>query len=195
MKVWKLCLRLLKADSKMRILTCDPQTEIIGQTVLSFVDNVQADEIQPYLVKYGLEHIQPELWYPAKKQLDMMNDMAREVNLSSNLVAIGMAIVEKMLLPPEMETAPLANILLGWDGLYHMQHRGGEIGYVKTERISDTHYTTTHRHIYPDDMTYGLAYGMARRWLPSTTRFTVKYDENIPNRDNGGDVTVIHVEW
>jgi len=179
----------------MRILTCDPETEIIGQTVMSFVDNIQSEDVQPYLIKYGLENIQPDQWYPAKRQLDMMNDMAQGANLSSNLVAIGMALIENMLLPPGMDKAPLSAVLLGWDELYRMQHRGGQIGYVKTDRISDTHYTTTHHHIYPDDMTYGLAYGMARRWLPPSTRFKVFYDPDIPNMDNGGDVTIIHVEW
>jgi hypothetical protein len=44
-------------------------------------------------------------------------------------------------------------------------------------------------------MTYGMAYGMAKRWLPRGTHFSVRYDPNIPNMDNGGEVTIIHVKW
>jgi len=79
--------------------------------------------------------------------------------------------------------------------LYYLQYRGGDIGYVKTDKIADTHLTTTHIHLYPDDFTYGLAYGMARHWLPSDTRFKVYYDEKVPRRDMSGDVTIIHVAW
>jgi len=51
----------------MRNLACDPQTEMIGQTGLSFVDNLQAEEVEPYLVKYGLTDVKPEQWYQALK--------------------------------------------------------------------------------------------------------------------------------
>ncbi len=179
----------------MRHLTCDPKTEVIGQTVLSFIDNVQADEIRPYLAKHGLADIKPDVWYPCHLWLDVMNDLAKETNLSSNLVAIGMGVVDKMLVPPEMEKLTVGDILMGWNDLYHLQHRNGEIGYVKTEKVSDTHYKTIHLHLYPDDFTYGIAYGMAKRWLPKGTRFTVKYDPDVPALDKGGNLTIIHVSW
>ena len=54
------------------------------------------------------------------------------------------------------------------------------------------HSTTT-----PDDMSYGLLYAYARRFLPPGTQFTVYYDPDIPARDYGGDreETIIHIEW
>lgn len=184
----------------MRHLSCDPGMELIGQAALSFINNVQSSEIHPYLVKYGLTNVQPDQWYPASKIMDLMNDMAHGTNLTSNLVAIGMEIATNMVMPPEMEHAPLVAILEAWDVLYHMQHRnlvnpGVDIGYVKLEKVTENHYTTIHRHLYPDDMTYGLAYGMAKRFLPKGTHFKVKYDSEAPNRDQGGSVTIIHIMW
>jgi len=42
--------------------------------------------------------------------MNLMAAMAQGANLSSNLVAIGMAIVDKMLIPPDMDKAPLSDI-------------------------------------------------------------------------------------
>jgi len=184
----------------MRTLSCDPGMEMVGQAMLSFIDNVQTDDIQPYLAKHGLKNIRPDQWYPASKLMDLMNDMAAGTNLSSNLVAIGMQMSTNMVMPPDMEHAPLSVILEAWDVLYHLQHRNLknpniDIGYVKAQKVTDTHYTTIHKHLYPDDFTYGIAYGMARRFLPKGTSFKVKYDDKTPTRDNGGDVTIIHVVW
>ena len=179
----------------MRKLQCDPETEIIGQTLLSYIDNIQAEEIHPYLEKYGLTEVDPEKWYPANNLMSLMNDMAAEANLSSNLVALGMATVAKMIIPPEMAALPLSAVLEGWNDLYYLQHRGGEIGYVKVEKITDHHYKTIHHLLYPDDMVYGVAYGLALRWLPKTVHFKIIYDADTPRRDNGGEDTIIHVVW
>ncbi|MEP7284317.1 MAG: hypothetical protein ABI947_00955, partial [Chloroflexota bacterium] len=57
------------------------------------------------------------------------------------------------------------------------------------------YYKSVHQHVYPDDLTYGVAYGLAKRWLPQGTRFKVYYDEAVPSLDRGGSVTTIHIEW
>lgn len=113
-----------------------------------------------------------------------------------NLVAIGMAVATKMVMPPDLVHAPLPVILSLWNDLYHMQHRNGNIGEVKAEKISDTHYRTTHTHLYPDDMVWGLAYGMAKRFLPPGAHFKVEYSPQSPRLDEGdGDQTVVDVIW
>jgi hypothetical protein len=109
----------------MRTLTCHPSIEVIGQTLLSFIDNTEREEIAPYLIKHGLDHLEPDQWYPLNKFQTMLNDMANgDTSISSSLVAIGMGIVEKMIVPPELETAELGTILMLWNDLYHLQHRG-----------------------------------------------------------------------
>jgi hypothetical protein len=44
-------------------------------------------------------------------------------------------------------------------------------------------------------MTYGIIYGLAKRLLPAGIQFSVKYEEGQPNRDRGGDKSIIHVRW
>lgn len=180
----------------MRYLSSEPNVDVIGAAVISIVDNLQSDEIQPLLEKHGLTNVQPETWYPVEKWLGVMNDLAQDANTTPNYVAIGMAVAENVVLPPELQSASLADILHMWDNIYQMQHRGGNVGSVQIEKIDENHYRSIHQHIYPDDLTYGLAYGWCRRFLPEGTRFKVSYEE-INNRLDQGDnnQTVIIIKW
>jgi len=179
----------------MRTLTCDPTTKVSGQAVLTFVESVQPEDIQRFQIKYNLVTIDPQRWYSGQTLMAMMNEMAQEANLSGNLVGIGISAAERMWLPRELIGATLPDVLYGWGTIYNQQHSSGGNGYIRTDKITDTHYTTSHCTIYPDDYSYGLAYGLARRFLPVSSHFKVKYDANIPTRDNGDDVTIIHLWW
>ncbi len=174
----------------------DPETEVIGQAMLSIVENLQQESIKPFLVRHNLTHIEPETWYPAERFVNLLREISDASGGMGNLTAIGMAISTKLLMPPDLENAPLSVILSLWNDLYHMQHRNGNIGEVQVEKITETHYRTIHTHLYPDDVTWGLAYGMAKRFLPYGTEFTVLYEPPAPRLDYGdGDRTIIDVKW
>ncbi|MBI1258821.1 MAG: hypothetical protein GC204_15230 [Chloroflexi bacterium] len=179
----------------MRTLTCSPTVETLGAPMLSFIENMEAETIYPYLEQYGLTQIAPNQWYPLQTWLNVLNDMAQGTNLTSNLVAIGLEIIGNVVMPPELERASFPTVLNQWDAIYQMQHRGGDIGHVVVDKVSETHFKTTHNLPYPDDMIYGVGYGMARRYLPRGTQFKVYYDEKEPHLDEGGKRTVIHIKW
>src|SRR4051812_38063503 len=71
---------LERGHRTMRTLTCDPRIEIRGADVLSIVNNLQAEEIAPFLEKYGLSHIDPNQWYPAINWLSCMNELATKTD-------------------------------------------------------------------------------------------------------------------
>lgn len=180
----------------MRQLTCDPASEVIGQSLLSFLDNTRAEEIHPVLEKQGLAQINPSTWYSMQQWQAVLNDMSQNPDFTSNLVAIGMAIMEKIELPPEASQWTLPEVLLSWDTLYKAQHRGVDVGEIITEKLSDSHYKTIHLHYYyPDDMVYGVGYGMAKRFAAPGMHFKVYYDKDEPHLDTGGHRTIIHFEW
>lgn len=180
----------------MRQLTCDPNVEVIGAAMLSILENLRVEETRPLLEKYNLTAIEPQQWYPAQRWLSAMNEMASAPDVTSNFVAIGMEVAENVILPPELENATLPQILGRWNDIYQMQHRGGDIGHVAVEAVDDQQFRTIHRHIYPDDMVYGLAYGWCRRFLPPGTPFAVQYEELDNRMDQGNnDQTVVLVTW
>lgn len=177
-------------------MTCSPGTEVIGQVMLSYIDNLRAEEIRPLLEKYGVANINPNEWYPLEPWLALINEMSADANFASNMIAVGLKVAEYAIMPEEMKNVSLAQMLEGWNIHFHANHRNGEIGQITTEKVSDTHYRLIHQHIYPDDLNYGLAYGFARTFLPKGTHFTVSYEDYDHRLDNGGgDKTVINVQW
>lgn len=178
----------------MRKLNCPPGTEISGDGILSLVENIAAEEIQPVLDRHNLSDIKRDEWYPAQDYLDVLTDISKSFYM--NLVAVGMAVGQNTHMPPELEQMGLGNILEIWDAHYQMHHRNGDIGYAETEKIADDHYAITiHRGLYPDDLEYGVAYGFARRFLPEGQRFVVEYGKHNKRLDEGGKSTTIHVRW
>jgi hypothetical protein len=179
----------------MKLYSCDPETKVIGQNVLGFVENVQRDEIQPILKKHGLEKIDPDVWYPLQKWLDVLKELSIH-NSMTNFVAIGMGISQTAPLPPGILDLPFeAFFLQALPTAYHMQHKDGDAGIIQAEKVSDTTIKMTVITPYPDDLEYGVTYGFARRIAPANMKFTVSYDSAIKRRDDGGEKTVILVNW
>lgn len=180
----------------MRTLTCEPDVEVIGASMISLIDNLVADEIRPTLEKHGLTEIDRETWYPAQKWLAVMNELAVASNTMSSFVAVGMGIARNAVLPPQLQDAPLGKIIEMWDVIYQKQHRGSNIGSKVIEKVSDNHYRITLKDLYPDDLSYGVAYGWCRRFLPPETPFTVQYEDMSKRRDEEtSDSTVLIVQW
>ncbi|MBI5958152.1 MAG: hypothetical protein HY866_05430 [Chloroflexi bacterium] len=173
----------------------EPNVEVIGQNLLSFIQNVNAEHIEPVLRKYGLAVIEPEKWYPLQQWLDVLSDLAIQSGGMFDLVAIGAAISQTALMPPEVEKMPFEQFLFLVNDVYQMQHRNGKAGEVKVEKIADQHMKIVVRVPYPDDLEYGTTYGFAHRFLPKGTKILVEYDPSLKRRDQGGESTTIHVTW
>jgi hypothetical protein len=177
----------------MRHLTCDPNAEVIGAAAQAYLENVRSESTKPLLEAHDLGTIDADKWYSVQSVLDVLNDLAQQPDVMSNFVAIGLKIAEKAFIPPQI--TQLDQILMGLNDVYQMNHRNGDVGYMETEKVGDTHYKLHLHDVYPDDFTYGILYGFARRFLPQGTQFTVTYENPAIGRDRGGSETIIHVEW
>jgi hypothetical protein len=172
----------------------DPQSQVIGQSTLAFVQCVNSDEIRPFLAKHGFSQIEPDQWYPLQAWLDVLSDISTQgTNAMFDFVSVGMKISELALLPPQMFQMPFEEAFLQFSTSgYYMNHRGN-VGEVSIERVSPGHLRTTLRTPYPDDFLYGIQYGAARRFMPQAQPFTLEYDPNLPSREQGGETTVLHL--
>ena len=180
----------------MRHLTCEPDIEVVGVGVLSMIENLRSEYVRPLMEKHGLTNVNPENWYPAQKYLDVLNDIYKNPNASTNFIAVGMKIAENVVLPPDMQNPTLPQILAMWDPVYKLQHRGDNIGGIEVQQLSETSYRTIHRNIYPDDLAYGVAYGWCKRFLPRGRSFNVRYEDIDNRKDKGGaEETVILIDW
>ncbi len=173
----------------------DPKAEIIGQNVLGFIECTNKEHILPYLEQHGLSHIDPDTWYPLQNWIDVLNDLAHDGGAMFDFVSIGLKIAETAVYPPEVDEMPFADFVMMIPEVYRMQHRNGDIGEERAELLGDQHLRLIMRTPYPDDLAYGVVWGMARRFLPKSTQFLIAYDDAEPRRDLGGEYTVLDISW
>ena len=182
----------------MRHLSCDPNVEVLGSAMHMFLINLHADEVAPYLEKHGLSNIEPGEWYAFEKFLNVLNELAAGGNMMTNYVAIGMSVAgnEKSLFPPEMiASMSLADIIPTFGDIYTQNFRGGDVGSVTTNRVADQHYQVIYKNVpLPDHLNYGGVYAVARAFSKGAET-KVWYDTTIQRMDEGGEETVIHVQW
>jgi hypothetical protein len=173
-----------------------PDHEFPGQILIDLANAVGSEEIMPYFEKHGLTHIDPKAWYPQQKLCDIYNDMeASKAGTMFDFVSIGMKEAEQAIVPPSFQSLPLLSILQGVGAVFKLNNRGKDTGEIKCEIVTDRHVKMILRVVTPDTLWYGIFYGYVRRFVPKGTHFKVYFDQDVPRRDNGGDVTIIHITW
>ena len=179
----------------MRYLTCDPNAETLAVNILACIDKLRGLPAGPILERHGLTNLQPTDWVPTHRFLDALNEMGQQADFMSALIAIGMSVGE--VIPVPCETLGLAGVLNLWNDLYQGAHRSGDVGRIVCEEEHRTHFKLTFSDLYPDDFSYGIMYGFAKRFLPPGTQFSIYYDPRVTPRDRGGQegYTVIHAKW
>ncbi len=175
--------------------TCDPRMEVSGQTAMALIVNLEHDQIKPILETHGIGRIDPKQWYPVQKLLDVFSDVSELSGAMFNFVAVGMAAGElgAKNLPSEMKAMSLEDFLLTYAQIWQTRHRNADPDQMKAEKVDHHHIKIIGKTPYPDDILYGIFFAYARFFLKRS--FVVKYDENTPRRDQGGEETIIHVRW
>lgn len=181
----------------MRKLSCSPNAEVLGALTSIFLENLLGEDTAPIFRKHGVFDMNPETWYPLQPVLDAFNELSEHPNLALNMVAIGIKFVEAAPSPPDNKQPSFETLLKGWDEGYQMHHRGADVGRIWVEKVNATHFKVFYTIVYPDDFSYGVLYGFAKRFLPEGSKFTVFYDPDVPARDYNGtaDHTIIHIQW
>jgi len=179
----------------MRTLTCDPHAETLGIHFIAFFQNLREDQTRPIMERHGLLDIAPDQWIPTRKMMYALNELAEDPDFMSGLVAIGIEIGKRIVVP--LEDPTLEEVLLSWNASFHAVHRNGDVGQKIAEKVGEKHYRITLTDPYPDDFNYGIMYGFALRYLPPHSDFIVSYDPQVTPRDRGGEqgCTVIHIRW
>lgn len=172
-----------------------PDTEVIGQALMDFEEAVGSEHFSPFLKKHGFTDLESEKWYPAAPWVAVLNDIANSNNSMFNFVSIGMKQIENLMMPPEMNELSLIEKLHLAEEIYKMNYRGTDVGDVRVEVLGESHVKISIRAFEPDDLWYGSAYGFMKRFAPAGTNFKVYYDTDVMRREQGGEITIIHVEW
>lgn len=173
----------------------DNKVEVNGQIILATIAGA-GEGIHQLLASKGISRVDPQQWYPQQVWLDVLYDISTGVGGSRgpifDLVSIGMQIPLHARWPDGVDSVETA--LISINEAYHMNHRNGEIGYYRAERVADKHIIVEAGNPYPSDFDYGIVYGLAKRFLPHGTYFKVVRADR-PSRLYGDDHCVYHVIW
>lgn len=171
----------------------EPFTERVearGQTILSFVDAFPPalqGRAESILADNGIEDLDPEAWYPQEAWLASFEEIEEEIG-TNTLKKIGKAIPKNAEWPPGVDT--VVGGLESIDEAYHMNHRGGEIGYYEAETLDDGTVEVCCHNPYPCAFDQGILDGVVREFANKHVSITEVSDDC---RSNGGDECVYRV--
>ena len=171
--------------------------EVNGETVLSVVNAMTGFEEYALniLAENGIKNPEPGKWYKQQNWLDAFKQISLKVG-EKTLFNIGKAIPDNAQFPPEIDNIEKA--LSSIDVAYHMNHRGGEIGYYKLLEFypGKKQATMECKNPYPSHFDKGIIISMARKFKPEeSTSVDVVLDESKPTRMKGSDSCTYIIKW
>ncbi|HEX2621758.1 MAG TPA: hypothetical protein VHL11_16485 [Phototrophicaceae bacterium] len=167
-----------------------PNAETIGQLLLSFFHNLQYKDIEPVLTKYKLDHLEPAEWYPQQLGLDIFKEIAEGgINVSDNLVAIGMKAAEYASFPPETDSIEKVLQSLGYRGNRNTPPGEGVIPQV----FGEGHALVTNNTPYPDDNMFGYLWGLLKRFVPPGVGFIVSPMDS--QKRSADEALIFELRW
>ena len=169
--------------------------EVNGETVLSVVDGMGTFKASALriLAEHNIPNPQPGKWCPQQAWLDAFKEIAGKMG-DTTLLAIGRKIPENAKWPPEIDA--LEKALASIDVAYHMNHRGGEIGYYQFEKTGDKSGKMICNNPYPCDFDRGIVDAVARKFKPQDVALVnVKHDDSQPCRKKGADSCTYLITW
>jgi len=171
-----------------------PDAMVIGQTMQAFLENVEADVIEPILKEQGVTEIKVDEWYPHQLWMDILRAIDNKLGTGANsaFVAFGRKVVQKAVMPPEMNTIPAA--LEALHAIHHMnlQNIPEDEGYI-TEKVDDNHYLIYENTPNPSETIYGFIWGICARFKQPGEQFTVRIIDNPNPKEKPG--TLFDVTW
>ena len=171
-----------------------PGVEVNGQTVLSVIDAMSFKKrALQILAENGIVDPKPDMWYSQQNWLNAFKIIGEEIG-PAVLYSIGRAIPENAKFPPEIDSIEKALSVI--DVAYHMNHRKGEIGHYKIDKISENSVTMICKNPYPCDFDRGIIEAMAKKFKPNaSTIVKVTHDDSAPCRKSGANSCSYLVKW
>jgi len=178
--------------------TFDRDVEVNGRTVLSIVEKGMGRFSDAYreraiaaLAEAGIRDPSPDEWYPQQAWLDAFETIATDLQ-PHVLDRLGEQLPDVADWP--QESATVSGGLRGIDEAYRRNHRGGEIGEYRFERIDERAGEVTCHTPYPCPFDRGLIRGVATEHAPVDS--FVFIEETGPNcRREGGEACTYTVYW
>jgi hypothetical protein len=173
----------------------DTKVEVVGEGVFSLLAALSWNQTlaKEILARHGIINPQAGKWYPQQAILDTYREIAETMGVHT-LYQIGAKIPENAIFPAEIDSVEKA--LASLDIGYHLNHRGGEIGYYRLDKMESNRAVLVCYNPYPCDFDQGIIVGTVRRFAGGTTVLVnERHDESKGCRKLGGASCTYIVEW
>jgi hypothetical protein len=172
-----------------KLVASMPNAEVLGESILGYVQCVNQDEIEPILEAHNLLNVQADSWYPHQAILDVMRDIeAGTYNVSESLVSIGIKIMELATIPDSVNSIPAALEALGFVYKQHHRHVHERGWYILAAEPG--HIQVVHDSPYPEDAAYGIVWGTVKRFCPGSSNYRITpLIEDDPDQPRVYDIT------
>lgn len=171
-----------------------PNVEVGGRSIRLVLDTMGLFErmSKNIFAKHGIVEIADEGWYSQQAYLDVYRELYEKVG-AKTMKLIGKQVPNKVLWPPNIRT--IVEALASIDVAYHMNNRGGEIGYYRFESTGERAGRMVCYNPYPCPFDEGLIEATAAKFAPAGARVRVKHDETQPCRLKGADSCAYLISW
>jgi hypothetical protein len=170
----------------------EDSAEVNGQTILAFVAGVPAgfeDKAFEILAQYGIEDPEPDEWYSQQAWLDAFEEIDSQVG-DATLNRIGEEIPQNADWPSSSELVVIALDLI--NEAYQMNHRNGEIGYYRAERVDDETVEVSCKNPYPCTFDKGIVRAVAEEAALQEDVFFTEISDHC--RSDGGEECLYQIE-
>jgi len=166
-----------------QFVASSPQAEMLGVIIEGFLHNLRTEEIREFLMRYGLETIDPKRWYSQQLILNIEKAIVEaQINASENLVALGMEAVEHQPFPPTVKT--IGDGILAIKAIMASVTRNVPPDETMDIIVQRPGYMLVVVNMpFAADSLYGYLWGVTRRFRPPKSIFSVKKVNN-PDPEN-----------
>lgn len=176
----------------------DPDVEVHGQTILTVIDGALARFSEEYrrrarevLADNGVEDPAPDAWYPQQAWLDTFETIADRLE-PHILDRLGEQIPDVADWPNGISS--VEDGLQSIDEAYQRNHRGGDIGFYRFEKLDDRAGEVTCKTPYPCPYDRGLVRATAQQYAPVES-FVFVEEVGEECRREGADACTYRVSW
>ncbi len=169
--------------------------EVRGEVVLAILESMLGlgAEALRILGRNGVTGPETGTWHPLAGLLAAFREI-EEGKTDTILFNIGHKIHRNAVVPTDIDDflESLARI----DEAYHMNHRGGEIGHYRFERIAGNRARIISTSLYPCEFDRGVVHGFSALARPAgLDRVYVNHDEKLPCRRSDGGSCTYDITW
>lgn len=178
-------------ESRAQIANIDVRGEVV-LAILESMHSLGAEALK-ILGRNGITGPGNGTWHPLSGLLSSFREI-EGAKTDTTLFTIGHKIHRNAVVPTDIDD--FLEALARIDEAYHMNHRGGDIGHYRFERLDGNRARIISTSLYPCEFDRGVVHGFSALARPAgLDRVFVNHSEDLPCRRRDGESCTYDISW